>query len=140
MLDITDFWVWDSWYVRHDGLYHAFYLQAPRSLGDPNLRHTNAQIGHSTSLDLITWKPRPNALTPGATGDFDDLAVWTGSIVQQDGLWHLFYTGVETRSRTKIQRIGHAVSTDLVSWTRRGLVTQADARWYSTAAAAPAFD
>ena len=140
MLEITDFWVWDSWYVRHDGVYHAFYLQAPTALRDPALRHSNAGIGHSSSPDLVNWTPLPNVLEAGAGGDFDDLAVWTGSIVHRDGLWHLFYTGVEARSHTKIQRVGHAVSTDLVAWTRRGLATQADARWYSTAADAPSYD
>lgn len=136
------FWVWDSWYVEHAGAVHAFYLKAPTSLGHPDLRHANARIGHSVSHDLIAWTTLPDALGPGADGDFDDLAVWTGSIVQHDGVWHLFYTGVDKRTRTSVQRIGHATSLDLLSWDRVQAtpVTTADARWYSTTAAPPAFD
>jgi beta-fructofuranosidase len=142
MIDIAGFWVWDSWYAEQDNQHHAFYLKAPRSLGDPDLRHRHATIGHSVSDDLIAWTVLPDALGPGADGAFDDLAVWTGSIVRHEGLWHMFYTGVERRTRTKIQRVGHATSQDLMRWDRASdtPVSTADARWYSTATAPPAFD
>lgn len=142
MIAVDGLWIWDSWYVEHDGEHHAFYLAAPTSLGDPDLRHANARIGHSVSRDLIAWTTLPDALGPGADGAFDDLAVWTGSIVRHAGLWHLFYTGVEKRSRTSIQRIGHATSADLVSWERVQTtpVSTADGHWYSTAAVPPSFD
>ncbi|MDY7541321.1 glycosyl hydrolase family 32 [Cryobacterium sp. 5B3] len=134
--------MWDSWYVEDAGVHHAFYLKAPTSLGDPDLRHANARIGHSVSTDLTTWTTMPDALGAGADGDFDDLAVWTGSIVRSGDTWHLFYTGVEKRSRTRIQRIGHATSPDLIVWDRVSTVpiATADDRWYSTAAEAPEFD
>lgn len=142
MITLNGFWIWDSWYVEHAGEHHAFYLKAPTSLGDPDLRHAHARIGHSVSRDLVSWTTLPDALTPGALGEFDDLAIWTGSIVRHDGVWHLFYTGVEKRSSTRIQRVGHATSVDLVGWDRvsPAPVTTADARWYSTAAAPPEFD
>lgn len=146
MIVIEDFWIWDSWYVEHEGRHHAFYLKAPRSLGNPDLRHANAVIGHSISADLVNWTALPDALTPSSADSgealFDDLAVWTGSIVRHDGLWHLFFTGVDRAAHTSVQRIGHATSVDLVSWQRVAAspVTCADARWYSTAAEAPAFD
>lgn len=142
MLVRDGFWVWDSWYVEEAGAFHAFYLQAPMSLGDPDLRHANARIGHSVSHDLAEWTTLPDALGPGADGDFDDLAVWTGSIVRHAGAWHMFYTGVGKRALTRIQRVGHATSVDLVSWDRASNdpVTTADGRWYSTAVDPPAFD
>ena len=36
------------------------------------------------------------------------------------GLWHLFYTGTCRAEDGKKQRIGHATSTDLHTWTRVG--------------------
>ena len=36
---LPDKWVWDFWFARHEGQHHIFYLQAPRALGDPGLRH-----------------------------------------------------------------------------------------------------
>lgn len=135
MIALDDSWVWDSWYVQHGAVWHAFYLKAPKSLGDPDLRHLNARVGHSFSRDLVTWTTLPDALTPGLPGAFDDLAIWTGSIVRHAGIWHMFYTGVDERSRSRIQRLGHAVSTDLLSWHRVSTqpVSTADPRWHSTA-------
>jgi beta-fructofuranosidase len=46
-LTLPDKWVWDFWLVRDGTDYHAFYLQAPRSLGDPELRHLNVSVGHA---------------------------------------------------------------------------------------------
>ena len=137
MLALDDSWVWDSWYVEDAGQVHAFYLAAPRELGDPDRRHTSARIGHSVSRDLINWTTLPDALAPGATGDFDDLAVWTGSIVRRENEWHLFFTGIGSVAGPAVQRVGHAVSTDLVSWQRvtRGPIATADDRWYATAGA-----
>ena len=45
-LRLEDDWVWDSWPFDDDqGLHHLFFLKAPRSLGDPELRHVNATRG-----------------------------------------------------------------------------------------------
>jgi beta-fructofuranosidase len=142
MISIEGFWIWDSWYVLHEGRHHAFYLKAPRSLGNPDLRHANATIGHSFSADLVNWTQLPDAIAPGEEGSFDDLAIWTGSIVRREGLWHLFFTGVDRAGHTSVQRIGHASSPDLITWHRvdSSPVVSADNRWYSTAAEAPAFD
>ena len=49
-----DHWLWDFWFARDGDDVHVFYLQAPRSLGDPELRHHNATIGHAVSRDLRT--------------------------------------------------------------------------------------
>lgn len=114
---------------------HAFFLQAPRSLRDPSLRHVNATIGHAVSRDLRSWRVLPPALaSPGPVGAFDDLATWTGSVVHSpdDGRWHMLYSGISRSSDGSQQRIGAAVSDDLVAWERRGEVLAPDPRWYET--------
>ncbi len=133
-LSKSDHWVWDSWFAHRGPEHHAFYLQAPRSLGDPDLRHHAATIGHSVSTDLLTWEHLESALLPGEPGSFDDLAVWTGSVVEHDGVWHLFYTGVDAVDRGAVQRIGHATSLDMTAWTRvsESPIVTADPRWYAT--------
>lgn len=123
---------------------HAFYLQAPRSLGDPELRHVHATIGHAVSRDLRSWRVLPPALgSPGPPGEFDSLATWTGSVVRGgDGRWHMLYSGISSSSSSssgcREQRIGAAVSDDLVRWERRGEVLAADPRWYETCASSRA--
>jgi len=129
-LRLPDHWIWDFWFAQEGDHVHVFYLKAPRSLGDPELRHRNATIGHSVSRDLQSWRVLPDALGPGSRGDFDDLATWTGSVLEQDGRWHMAYTGVSQADEGWVQRIGLATSDDLVSWSKHGMVCEADARWY----------
>jgi beta-fructofuranosidase len=129
-LRLPDHWLWDFWFAVDGDDVHVFYLQAPRSLGDPELRHHHATIGHAVSRDLRRWEVLPDALGAGAPGAFDDLATWTGSIVRHDGRWHLFYSGIARAEAGEVQRIGHASSGDLLTWERDGLLLEADPRWY----------
>jgi beta-fructofuranosidase len=135
MLAIADQWIWDSW-ALHDGAhFHLFYLQAPKSLGDPGLRHLNARIGHARSTDLISWEVLPDALSPSASG-WDDLATWTGSVVRANGdTWLMFYTAISHGQHgIKDQRIGVVESRDLIEWSRSRTtpVLGVDPRWYET--------
>ena len=131
-LRLPNKWVWDFWLV-HDGTdYHAFYLQAPRSLGDPDLRHFNASIGHAVSKDLRSWRILPDALHVGPQGAWDERATWTGCVVRHDGKWYLFYTGVSIEERTVVQRVGVATSDDLIRWEKhpQNPLIEADPRYY----------
>ena len=92
----ADQWIWDSWYVRDGDLWHGFFLQADKALGDPDLRHCNVSQGHATSRDLVDWTHLGTTFAPAAGPAWDDCTTWTGSVVQgDDGLWHLFYTGTQ---------------------------------------------
>lgn len=131
-LRLDDRWVWDFWLAEEAGVYHAFYLQAPRSLGDADLRHWHASIGHSVSEDLVTWSEVGVALEPGPAGAWDDVATWTGSVLFANDTWYMFYTGASSAEDGLIQRIGVALSDDLRSWTKHpdNPILEADPRWY----------
>lgn len=131
-LRLDDRWIWDFWVVRDGGDHHLFFLQAPRSLGDPALRHIHATIGHAISPNLRSWALLPDALGPGATRAWDERAPWTGSVVRHRGCWHLFYTSTTDAEEGLVQRIGAATSDDLVHWERHPAnpLLVADPRWY----------
>jgi beta-fructofuranosidase len=129
-LRLPDHWLWDFWFAHDGDDVHVFYLQAPRGLGDPDLRHHHATIGHAVSRDLRRWEVLPEALGPGSPGAFDDLATWTGSVIRHDGSWLLFYTGIARAESGAVQRVGLARSGDLVTWEREGVLLEADPRWY----------
>ena len=127
-------WVWDCWLYPEqvEGLWHIFYLKAPKSLGNPDLRHENATVGHSTSTDLRNWSHLGTVLQPGAPDSWNDRALWTGTVMLgPDGLFRIFFTGTnKSREGGAIQRIGVATSSDLHNWLQHDLVIEADARFY----------
>lgn len=131
-LYISDRYIWDFWMAQNGTDYHVFYLQAPRSLKDPDQRHWNVSIGHAVSKDLSDWQILPDTLTPGPAGAWDDYTTWTGSILSHKGLWYFFYTGTNHAEKGLIQRIGLATSTDLTHWEKNSAnpLIVADPRWY----------
>lgn len=133
-LRLTDKWLWDFWLALDGPDYHLFYLQAPRSLGDERLRHWNASIGHAVSQDLAGWEVLPDALHPGnpESDAWDNYTTWTGSVIQHGGLWFMFYTGTNRSENGLVQRIGLAISEDLMYWKKlpANPVITCDPSWY----------
>ena len=133
MFRLPSSWVWDFWFADDGEHFHLFFLKASRALHDPDRRHWRATIGHAVSSDLRSWTEVADAVVPSDGPSFDDLATWTGSVVQApDGMWHMFYTGVDRASGGLVQRIGAAVSPDLHTWQRLpdASIVEADPRWY----------
>ncbi|AEB11648.1 family 43 glycosylhydrolase [Marinithermus hydrothermalis] len=130
-----DHLLWDFWLLEEDGTYHLFYLRAPRALPDPELRHDRARVGYATSRDLKRWTPGGVVLEPGVPGSWDDLSIWTGSVIAHEGRYYMLYTGRSREEAGRMQRIGLAVSEDLVHWERHpeNPVLEADLRWYEAA-------
>ncbi|MCX5512805.1 glycosyl hydrolase family 32 [Kaistia algarum] len=134
---LDDHWVWDFWLADDGALFHMYFLHAPRALGNPDLRHRNARIGHATSSNLTDWSFHGRVFEPGDTGAFDETATWTGSVVRgPDGLWRMFYTGTRflaPDAHPNVETVGVATSPDLFHWTKApGPICRADPRWYET--------
>ncbi len=118
---LEDKWIWDFWLARNGRDWHAYFLQADRSLADAELRHRNVSIGHAVSGDLLNWTHLGTCFRPSTGPAWDDWTTWTGSVLQgPDGTWHLFYTGTSHADAGMQQRIGHATSRDMHGWKRVG--------------------
>lgn len=134
-LRLEDKWIWDFWLAEDDGAFHLFYLQAPRSLADPDLRHVHASVGHAVSSDLSAWTVLDDALRSGPPGSWDELATWTGSVIKKYDLWYMLYTGAQRSGDRLVQQIGGAISPDLLTWTKLPApLFRAEQRWYETLA------
>lgn len=136
---LKDKWVWDFWWVRHEGGYHLFYLQADKSIGDPDQRHWKVSIGHATSNDFQQWQVGQDALAPTPLRDGeaeapDSYATWTGSIIRKGETWYLFYTGIKKSEKGLKQRICLATSPDLWNWEKssHNPVLEPDGQLYET--------
>lgn len=133
-LRLPDDWAWDCWLYPEqvDGLWHIFYLKAPKSLGDPELRHGNATVGHSTSPDLTNWTHHGTVLRPGPEGAWNDRAIWTGSVIKApDGKYNMFFTGTnKSKESGLIQRVGRATGETLFDFAQKDFVLEADGNFY----------
>lgn len=117
-----DYWVWDFWFADDGDRFHLYYLHAPRTLRDPDLRHRNARVGHAVSTDLRTWRDLGECLAPDGSTAIDADATWTGSVVRDvDGGWRMFYTGsrfLTPLGAANIETVAVATSHDLHTWVK----------------------
>lgn len=101
---------------------------------NPAKKHCDyISIGHAISQDLINWKELSTALEPGAGNEWDNLALWTGSVIKKDDLYYMFYTGRNKNTNKKwIQKIGLATSNDLVNWENydKNPISEANEKYY----------
>jgi len=70
--------------------------------------------------DFLHWEDRGEAIPYVNDYASQDLALGTGSVIKDaDGLYHAFYTGYNGTGNVDYkEKIQHAVSTDLVQWTK----------------------
>ena len=110
------------------GVYHAFYLKAPLPPAREGANHT--PYAHLVSHDLVHWEEWPLAIAPGPEGAPDEVSCFTGSVIEHNGLFYLYYTGYP--GRDKPQTICLATSRDLRTWEKdpRNPLLPADPRWY----------
>src|SRR5918998_1405285 len=134
MFRLPEAWVWDFWLADDGQKYHLFFLYASRALGNPDLRHYRASIGHAVSDDLVNWDRVVDALARSDAPAFDDVATWTGSVIRNpsDGTWYMFYTGATQTPAGNVQKIGYATSQDLLTWRRAPAnpILQSEPPWY----------
>jgi beta-fructofuranosidase len=114
-----------------DGRYHVFYL---RDYRDKDSYGIGSPWHHVSTDDFVTFTDHGEALSK-ETIDDQDLTVATGSVItDDDGLHHIFYTGINPYFRDDVHReqaILHATSKDLISWTKvAGEVSYADETLY----------
>lgn len=109
------------------GQYHAFYLKASPP---PRKRHEGTPYEHLVSGDLVHWDEWPQVIAPGPPDTPDSVSCFTGSVIERDGIFHLFYTGYPGEG--KPQTVCRATSTDLHTWEKDpdNPILAADPHWY----------
>lgn len=121
---------WDFWFVYKQQTLHVFYLQASRLACAYNAerRHNLASVGHAVLTDF-GWQeisPDSPALSRREGTYWDNISIWTGSIIEKAGRYYMFYTArcfedqfvLTTHERRQPQNIGVAQSDDLITWQR----------------------
>lgn len=92
--------------------YHLFFIKAGPTPGAP--------WWHISTPDFAVYKDWGEAIPCGSV-DEQDLDVWTGSVIEHEGTFHIFYTGHNGGFPAKDmpdQVVLHAISPDLKTWTK----------------------
>ncbi len=114
----TEGWVGDVIPFAQDGRVNLFYLHDLRDESRPGMSWNM----YSTT-DFATYEDHGVALQHGTTAE-QDLNAYTGSVIDHDGVVHLFYTGYNpampsARTGGAAQVVMHATSVDgLTTWTK----------------------
>jgi beta-fructofuranosidase len=116
--------LWDTWIYRDNDTVHLFHLQGRE--GDVGC----TSIGHATTQDWVHWETLPPVLAQGHGTAWDAGPLMTGMVVRHEDRYYQFYGAMIDR----VQRIGVAVSDDLVHWTKVGdsPILEAGGPWYET--------
>ena len=102
----------DHSFVEKDGQMHVFYIRGYIGYEwDTRFADT---LGHAVSRDLIHWEIKPPCLTT-CKGGPDDYQVWAPGVVERDGMYYMYYTGVNIHVA---QSICLATSRDLEQWEK----------------------
>lgn len=100
-----------------DGEYHLFYLKDYR---DREGHGEGTPWFHLGTRDFVSFTDYGEAIPRGSAED-QDLYVFTGCVLEHEGLFHIFYTGHNPHLRAvgkPEQAIMHATSPDLITWTK----------------------
>jgi beta-fructofuranosidase len=113
----SDGWAADVIPFYWKGEYHLFYLKDYR---DRAGRGEGTPWWHLGTRDFVSFSDYGEALPRGKPDD-QDLYVFTGSVTEADGRFHIFYTGHNPYFRKggrPEQGVMHAVSDDLLHWIK----------------------
>jgi len=105
----SDWEIGDITVIVHNGVYHLFHLIIPN----------HDYIAHAISKDGISWKRVKNALFVGDPGQWDDDMLWTMHVIEGEGRFRMYYTGLKRKDKGRISRIGLAESVDLIDWQKK---------------------
>lgn len=106
-------YLWDPWFVWQEDRLHLFHLLQPLPPGAdraPAIPRDRPVIAHAVWSPHTGWVRQPVALDYAGT-TYDSVRIHTGSIVQHDRHWRLFYSGSN-------RYVCLALSDDLVTWHR----------------------
>lgn len=100
-----------------NGAYHLFYLKDYRDEAGHGKGTPWFQL---VTRDFVHFDDWGEAL-PRGPQDAQDLWVFTGSVIEHEGTFHIFYTGHNSLFQPQgkpVQAVLHATSPDLRTWTK----------------------
>lgn len=81
--------------VQIGDLLHMYYEAWAANENETDLDFSSLQIGHAVSIDGIHWQKDPAnpVVAKGSAGDWDADGTWDPFVIQEDGVFKLWYGG-----------------------------------------------
>ncbi|UCF04635.1 MAG: T9SS type A sorting domain-containing protein [bacterium] len=102
----------DRCFIKDSGIWHCFMIIGNDSALGWQVPGNEITFAHASTPDFRHWNLHPDILSTG-TGEWDERNIWAPDIIRQDGMYRLYYTGVDS---SIAQRMGVAESADLFLW------------------------
>jgi predicted GH43/DUF377 family glycosyl hydrolase len=99
--------------IKEDGVYKMWH-----GGGEPFSGDIQVGIYYSESKDGIHWETNPTPVLENSEMGWDSKSVETPSVIKVGGTYHMYYTGYEKDFSLAIYSIGHATSSDGVTWVK----------------------
>ncbi len=122
----------DAWQFVVGDEVHCVYMQED-NLDCEDDRRSFCTLGQAASADLISWRPLPTALQGGPAGTYDDKRLHTGTTIEVEGVYYMFYTATGS-AQGGFSRIALATSRDGLNWQKHAqnpLITPDPRHYYS---------
>jgi predicted GH43/DUF377 family glycosyl hydrolase len=115
-----------TWIVRENGLFSpgrlkksgGRYLGVYHAYPKPGYEEGPAVIGLCWSRDLRRWEADPPCLRAEDGADWERGGLYKACLVEEKGVFHLFYNAKTAAARRWVEQTGAAWSRDLKSWRR----------------------
>ena len=140
-----------AFFKDHNDIFHIIAIKSIKCTAEPTCNCggsgycqpfdelTENNFVHYTSTDLINWNREVDVLNKGSPGDPDGTSIWAPHVVEKDGIYYMYYAGVNIEScpggpNCVVQRIMLATNdgTDLNNpdnWIKQGVVFECSADW-----------
>jgi hypothetical protein len=98
----------------HDGFFYIVSIDAPQE----------TSFAYARSADLCLWEQQEPILADRTPGDWDEYKIWSPFVLEANGTYFLFYTGVNQHIAQSIMLATTTDPTDPDSWQEQGMVFQ----------------
>ncbi len=110
----TRFGLKDHSVFYHNGYYYLISINVP----------DDSYFAYGRSPDLCTWEDLGPVLTGRTPGDWDEASIWAPFVLEENGVFYLYYTGVTRNFTQSIMLVTFTDPDEPASWNRQGMIFQ----------------
>ena len=114
-----------GWFPEEFGLKdHSIFWYAPYYYIVSNLIPGENRFAYARSKDLCSWEVLPPILNARIRGSWEESSIWAPFVLEEDGVFYMYYTGVNFNFTQSIMLATSTNPADPASWQSQGMIFQ----------------